>query len=221
MTRNKPSLGLTGKYLMMFVLFKLVWPHSTYCECIAFIANEVDVIKIFNKQKISRALCGLGYTSKVTSTIAYQAVAQQNLLCWQLFWNEPWPIGVHGTPRKRLININKLGLHLNAANKKYGSSPHGLKIQKPGNYDRGTFKLTIILVVEAGDPAVANDLVGLLTMPRVWARILDEVGTTIEAYVNFISHVIDTYDAVVDPTLWRILHMATLPHTSLQTFTRQ
>jgi hypothetical protein len=94
--------------------------------------------------------------------------------------------------RRRLINIDKFRLHLNAANKKYGSSPCGLKICKPSNYDRGTFKSTIILAVEAGDPTVANGLVGLLTMPRVWARILDEVGTTIEAYLNFISHVMDT-----------------------------
>jgi hypothetical protein len=65
-----------------------------------------------------------------------------------------------------LINIDEFGLHLNAANKKYGSSPRGLKIRKPGNYDRGTFKLMIILVVEAGDPAVANGLVGSLTMAQ-------------------------------------------------------
>ncbi len=64
--------------------------------------------------------------------------------------------------------------------------------------------------MEAGDPAVANGLVGLLTMPRVWARILDEVGTTTEAYVNFICHVMDTYDAVANPTLRR-----TIIHNSL------
>jgi hypothetical protein len=98
-------------------------------------------------------------------------------------------------------DINKFGIHLNAANKKYRSSPWGLKICKPSNYNRGTFKLTIILVVEAGDPAVTNGLVGLSTMPRVWVRILDEAGMTTEAYVNFISHVMDTYDAVANPTL--------------------
>ncbi len=61
--------------------------------------------------------------------------------------------------------------------------------------------MTIIVAVEAGDSAVANGLVGSLTMPRVWARISDEVGTTTEAYVNFICHVMDTYDAVANPTL--------------------
>jgi hypothetical protein len=165
MTGNKLKVGLTVEYLFLLVLFKLVWPHSTYYECIVFIANEADVIKIFNEKNISWALRGLGYTSKVTSTVAYQAFTQRNLLRWKLFWNEPWPIGIHGTPRRSLIDVDEFGLHVNAANKKYRSSPCGLKICKPGNYDRGTFKLTIILAVEAGDPAVANGLVGSLTMP--------------------------------------------------------
>ncbi len=69
MTGNKPNVGLTGKYdLFLLVLFKPIWPHSTDYECIAFIANEANIVKIFNKKNISRALCGLGYTSKVTST---------------------------------------------------------------------------------------------------------------------------------------------------------
>jgi hypothetical protein len=105
------------------------------------------------------------------------------------------------------------------ANKKYGSSPCGLKICKPGNYDRGTFKLTIILAVEAGDCAVANGLVGSLTMPRVWARISDEAGTTKEAYVNFIFHVMDTYDAVADPTLrLTIIHNNLTLHKSPEVY---
>ncbi len=103
---------------MLLVLFKLVRPHLTYYECIAFIANEADVVKIFNEVNISGALGGLGYTSKVTSTVAYQAFTQRILLHWRLFWNEPWPIGIHRTPRRRLIDINEYGLHLNAANKK-------------------------------------------------------------------------------------------------------
>jgi hypothetical protein len=36
---------------------------------------------------------------------------------------------------------------------------------------------------------------------NLWARILDDAGITTEADVNFISHVMDTYDAVANPTL--------------------
>jgi hypothetical protein len=204
MTGNKPNVGLTSKYLFLLVLFKLVWPLSTYYECIAFIANKAHTVKIFNEKNISWALRGLGYTSKVMSTVTYQAFTQRNLLRRRLFWNEPWPIEIHGMLSRSLIDIDEFGLHLNAANIKHGSSPCGLKICKPGNYDRGTFKLTIILVVEAGDSAVANGLVGSLTMPRVWVKISDEAGTTTEAYVNFICHVMDTYDAVANPPLQRM-----------------
>ncbi len=57
MTKNKPNMGLTGEYLFLLVLFKLIWPHSMYYECIAFISNKADVVKIFNEKNISRTLC--------------------------------------------------------------------------------------------------------------------------------------------------------------------
>jgi len=69
-----------------------------------------------------------------------------------MFWTEPWPVRIHGVPWRTLVKIDEFGLHLNAANKKYGSSPRGLEIRKPGNYDRGDFKLTILLAVETGNP---------------------------------------------------------------------
>ena len=156
MTGNKLSKELTSKYLLLLALFKLVWPHSTYYECIAFIANEASIVRIFNEKNISRALCGLSYTSKVALTVAYQVFTQRNYLWRQIFWTRPWPAGIFGMPRKRVIDIDEFGLHLNSANKKYKSSPKGLKICKPGNYDRGTFKLTVILAVEPGDAAVPN-----------------------------------------------------------------
>ena len=80
---------------------------------------------------------GLGYMMKVTSTVAYQAFTERNLTCRRLFWTMPWLIGIHGIPRRLLIDVDEFGLHLNDANRKYGSAPQGLQIRKPGNYDRG------------------------------------------------------------------------------------
>jgi len=74
---------------------------------------------------------------KVTSTVAYQAFTERNLTCRRLFWTMPWLIGIHGIPRRLLIDVDEFGLHLNDANRKYGSAPQGLQIRKPGNYDRG------------------------------------------------------------------------------------
>ncbi len=65
---------------------------------------------------MSKALRKLGYTMKVTSTIAYQAFTERNLNCRCLYWTWPWPFGIHGTPRKLLIDGDEFGLHFNSAN---------------------------------------------------------------------------------------------------------
>ncbi len=66
-------------------------------------------------------------------TSGYIAFTTRNLARRQMFWTEPWPFGIHGVPRCTMVDIDEFGLHLNAANKKYGSSPRGLEIRKPGN----------------------------------------------------------------------------------------
>ena len=137
MTGNKSCSELSGYYFFLLVLFKMIWPHLSYYECTAFIANETNDAKIFNKMAISRALRKLGYTTKITSTVAYQAFTTRNLICQQQFWNKPWPVGIHGTSWQRVINADEFGLYLNAAKKKYGSSPKGLAIREPGNYNGG------------------------------------------------------------------------------------
>ena len=79
MTGNKPLSELSGKYLLLLVLFKLIWPQANYFECIAFIANSTNDAKIFTEGDIGKALRRLGYTMKVTSTVAYQALMERNL----------------------------------------------------------------------------------------------------------------------------------------------
>jgi hypothetical protein len=149
-------------------MFKLIWPQANYCECIAFIANESNDAGIFSEQNAGIALRKLGYTMKVTSTVAYQAFTQRNPDRRQLYWTQPCPVGIHGIPWRQLIDADEFGLHLNGANRKYGSSPHGLQIRKPGNYKRGKFKLTIILALDTRDPEIAEGDIGLVSkrVPR-------------------------------------------------------
>ena len=80
MTGNKPVSSLSGQYLLLLVLFKLIWPQANYYECITFIANESDDAKIFTEKQVSLALRKLGYTRKVTSTVTYQAFTKRNLV---------------------------------------------------------------------------------------------------------------------------------------------
>ena len=79
MTGNKPRSELIGEYLFLLVRFKMIWPHSSYYECIAFIANESDDARIFSLMAVSRALIKLGYTTKITSTVAYQAFTTREI----------------------------------------------------------------------------------------------------------------------------------------------
>ncbi len=104
-----------------------------------------------------------------------------------------------------MIDADEFGLHLNSANRKYGSSPWGVKIRKLGNCDRGTFKLTIILAVETGDPAILAGVIGSVSNPRVWARVTTEPGTSSMAYCVFVEHVLNTNNAIANPALCRTL----------------
>ncbi len=84
-------------------------------------------------------------------------------------------------------------------------SPKGLAIRKPGNNDRGDFKLTILLAVKTGDPAIPAGRIGSVSNPRVWGRVNTVAGTSAQAYCTFVLHVLDTYDAVADPAMRRTL----------------
>ena len=46
---------------------------------------------------------------KVTSTVAYQAFTERNLTRGRLYWTMPWPIGIHGIPRRLLIDADEFG----------------------------------------------------------------------------------------------------------------
>ena len=99
------------------------------------------------------------------------------------------------------------------ANWKYGSSSKGLKIRKPGNYDHGTFKITIILAVETGNPAVPDGLIGLVSNPCIWAHVTNEPGTSVEVYHIFVEHVLGTYNAIGNLALRRtLIHDNLLSH---------
>jgi transposase len=201
-TGNKGSYELSGEHLLLLVLFKLIWPHAINIECSVFIANNSTDGKLFTKQEISHALLDLGYTRKVTSTLAYQAFTEQNLMRREIFWTQQFPVGIHGTPRRQLIDVDEFGIHKNSANCKQGSSLKGLYIKKPGHYDRGDFKLTIIIAVEPGDPALDGQnppALGSTENPHIWAEVSEEAGTTAEAYTQFlVQKPLASYNAAVE-----------------------
>ena len=128
MTGNKSRRGLCGIHLLLLVLHKMVWPQATYLECVAYIANNSPDGRIFTEWAVGDALRKLGFTHKVSSTTAYQAFTPRNVLRRNLFWTRPLPLGIHGVRRCRMNDVDEFGIHLNCANRKYGSSPSGLRI---------------------------------------------------------------------------------------------
>jgi hypothetical protein len=201
MTRNKATSNLLGQYHLLLVVFKLIWPQATYCECIASIANKSNDARVFLEKDVSKALRKLGYTTKVTSTIAYPAFTECNLNCCHLYWTQPWPVGIHRMPRRLLIDLDESRLHVSSVNRKYGSSLRGLKIHKPGYYDRGAFKLTIIFSMETGVLAILAGVIGSVSNPHVWARVTIEHGTSTMAYCAFVEHVLNIYNAIANLAL--------------------
>ena len=66
MTGNKSNSELSGHYLFLLVIFKMIWPQENYYECIVFISNKTSNAKIFHLMAVSRALRRLGYTRKTS-----------------------------------------------------------------------------------------------------------------------------------------------------------
>ena len=139
---------------------------------------------------MSRRLRELGLTRKVSSTEAKQASLPINLFKRDEFWTMPLPFEVNGCERRRLIDVDECGIELQRSNRKYGHSFSGVRVVKPGHYSRDT-KLTIILAVEAGDPALPPEVRGSTANPRRWLRILVKAGTTTLDFNDFLRFVCD------------------------------
>ena len=66
----------------------------------------------------------------------------------------------------------------------------GLKIRKSGNYDRGDYKLTVMLAITCGNAGVLTSQIGSVDNPRTWCRITEDAGTLAELYCSFIKQIL-------------------------------
>ena len=76
-----------------------------------------------------------------------------------------------------MIDVDKCGIEITRTNRKYGHCSCGVRVVKPGQYSKDT-KLTVILAVEAGDPALQPEVQGSIQNPRRCLRILIKADTT-------------------------------------------
>ena len=127
----------------------------------------------------------LGITYKVVSKEAFQALLPFNILKRQIFWSQPPPHGIVGVDRRRFTDTDECGIELESVNRTRGHSGAGIRIVKKAHYSKNT-KLTIILTVEPGDPALAANVYGSRDWPRRWLTINVKAGTTT---IDFNDHI--------------------------------
>lgn len=187
MTGNRDRNVIVGLDQFNLVLFLLAWPDARLDEIIAYIANAGNG-KVYTRGQVTKRLKELGMTKKVGSTEARQASLPINIFKREQFWNMPVPFGVNGCERRRLIDVDEIGIEIQRSNRKYGHSFTGVRVVKPGHYSRDT-KLTVILAVEAGDPELAPEVRGSIDNPRRWLRIMVKPGTTTLDFNDFLVSV--------------------------------
>ena len=187
MTGNRDRNVIVGLDQFNLVLFLLAWPDARLDEIIAYIANAGNG-KVYTRGQVTKRLKELGMTKKVGSTEARQASLPINIFKREQFWNMPVPFGVDGCERRRLIDVDEIGIEIQRSNRKYGHSFTGVRVVKPGHYSRDT-KLTVILAVEAGDPELAPEVRGSIDNPRRWLRIMVKPGTTTLDFNDFLVSV--------------------------------
>ena len=187
-TGNGRKEDIVGREQYLLILFLLAWPDAKLDEIIAFLANSNEDGKVYSRAQVSRRMTELGLTKKVGSTEARQASLPHNMFKREQFWSQAPPFGVNGCERRRLIDVDECGIEINRTNRKYRHSMCGIRVVKPGHYSKDT-KLTIILAVEAGDPALHPGVRGSISNPRRWLRILIKGGTTTMDFNNFLRYV--------------------------------
>lgn len=136
-----------GEHQFLMVLCRMLYPKASADEIIAFIMqHSVNPVE-YTRGDISKREKELGFTRKVGSTTANQAMTPANLQRPHLFWNTNFPSGVVGTPRQRLIDIDEAGLWIEKSNRKHGKAPPGVRVREAGPYGHSE-KWTLILGID-------------------------------------------------------------------------
>ena len=187
MSGNRDRDTIVGIDQFLMCLFLIAWPEAKSDEIAAFLANNGSG-KVYSRSQISTRMVQLKLSKKIVSTEAHQAYSPLNLLKRHLFWSEAPPFGVAGADRRRMIDVDECGIEIQRVNRKYGHSAVGIRIVRPGHYSKDT-KLTVILAIEPGDPALPPHVHGSTVNPRRWYRILMKAGTSTFEFNNFLEMV--------------------------------
>jgi len=120
----------------------------TQAELMAFIFTNSSNPRVYSSSQISETEADLGLTRKRGSTEARQASLPINILKRDLFWNNPYPLGIHGVARRQLIDIDECGIYVESAKRTNGKSYFNIRVRDEGVYGH-SIKYTLIAAVAA------------------------------------------------------------------------
>ena len=86
-----------------------------------------------------------------------------------------------------MCDADEMSFDIGDANLSYGHGVKGCRIRKAGNYGRGKRKVTLMMVIEPGNPDIDPSQEGSIEKPRIWYRVSFDKGTSTEGYTKFLK----------------------------------
>ena len=101
-----------------------MYPKSTADELRAYIYRSAPPGQqiLFTRPQISEAETRIRLVTKRGSTTAFQFYEQRNIVRRHLFWTRPYPLGVVGTARADLVDLDEWKISLNTCDRKSGKA---------------------------------------------------------------------------------------------------
>jgi hypothetical protein len=185
-TGNKAREQVVGVDLINLVTFLKAWPEAHLNEIAIFIYNKGGLL--YPITDISKCLDKLKITKKRASTEEYQVQKEEVQFRVWSYWNCPSPLGIFGVPQCKLIDVDKFGISLEKCNCTGGWAMRVFRVRKDWHYHHGA-KITVLLAIEPGDPALLPHVRGSVQHPQHWIWYIHEVGTRINIFRDFCDHI--------------------------------
>lgn len=154
----------------------MAFPEATADEVRRYILENNPNPTLYSRCDITRAEQRLGFTKKVGSVTANQALSPRCIFIRHLYWTRHPPLGIFEVPLLELIDTDEAGVMLSIVNRSGGKAYNGARVRSIGPYSRSE-KWTIILAI--GSDGFKH------------CQFTNDPGTTAEMFLNFINSLMD------------------------------
>jgi hypothetical protein len=198
-TGNRSRRKLVGTDLLNLVFFLIAHPDALLEEMAIFLYNE-GAAEVYSTRLISKRLKELGVSKKKASIEAFQALRPDVLWKEHCFWNFGPPLGICGVRRRMLLDIDEFCMTLQKVNRKKGWALTCHRVRKHGHYKVGN-SLTCLVGIEPGSELVPAGQRGSIENPRRWCKCIQNGGTTINIFRDFVDEICRDIEAAPIPVV--------------------